>query len=329
MFATVAIAVVILASAQFAQAQGLFRGRFVCAGGSCASGSCYQRATVYQSYQQTQTQTAAPVVRQRVGFFGRIFRGGCYRSGAAYYENAYAEYNASVPPCGNVEYREEKVCVPGGCEGEYLPTDVEAPKPCAPTLEQIEAPDPAPCDPVKVEPCEPVQTVEPCEPVQTVEPCAPVKEETTTCEIGTFTNADLQFRSVGTCPNGACPLRTATRATANVARNTVAAGVNGFLAAVNAVRAQYGLRALAADTNLDATSYRQVTFCASRQTLIHAGNVAEILAQNNSGYNTAIQQWLTSRMGHRELLLNPNFTRAGVATYKDGYGRVWCAVQFR
>lgn len=311
MFATVAIAVVILASAQFAQAQGLFRGRFVCAGGSC-----YQRATVYQSYQQT--QTAAPVVRQRVGFFGRIFGGGCYQSGAAYYANAYAEYNASVPPCGNVEYREEKVCVPGGCEGEYLPTDVEAPKPCAPALEQIEAP--APCDPVKVEPCEPVQTVE---------PCAPVKEETTTCEIGTFTNADLQFRSVGTCPNGACPLRTATRATANVARNTVAAGVNGFLAAVNAVRAQYGLRALAADTNLDATSYRQVTFCASRQTLIHAGNVAEILAQNNSGYNTAIQQWLTSRMGHRELLLNPNFTKAGVATYKDGYGRVWCAVQFR
>ena len=313
--AVATLVVAIFAVVQSVQAQGLFRARFVCAGGSCASGSCYQRTNACQY------QTAAPVVRQRVGFFGRIFGGGCYQSGAAYYANAYAEYNASVPPCGNVEYREEKVCVPGGCEGEYLPTDVEAPKPCAPTLEQIESP--APCDPVKVEPCEPVQTVE---------PCAPVKETATTCEFGSFTNADLQYSSVGTCPNGACPLRTATRAAANVARGAVATSANavgGFLAAVNAVRAQYGLRALVADTNLDATSYRQVAFCASRQTLIHAGNVAEILAQNNSGYNTAIQQWLNSRMGHRELLLNPNFTRAGVATYKDGYGRVWCAVQFR
>ncbi len=100
------LAVAVFASVQAVQAQGFLRGRFVCAGGSC-----YQRTAVYQSYQQT--QTAAPVVRQRVGFFGRIF-GGCYRSGAAYYENAYVEYNASVPPCGQTEYREEKISVPDG-----------------------------------------------------------------------------------------------------------------------------------------------------------------------------------------------------------------------
>lgn len=312
----VALAAATLASVQGAQAQGFLRGRFFCAGGSCA-----------------QAQAGYSYAPRRVGFFGRgaCFGGSCYGNGAAYYANAYTAYQnaTSVPPCGQTGYCEEKVSVPGGCEGEYLPTQVETPAPCEAiqTVEEKTVEETVqPCAPVQA--CAPVAET-PCNPC---DPCANTECDKTSCPPcgQTTVYQNWSYRSnVGTCPNGACPLRTTAKAASNVARTAVAAPINGFLAAVNAVRAQYGLRALAADSSLTAGSSRQVTICASRQTLIHAGGVAEILAQNNTGYNTAIQQWLTSRMGHRELLLNPNFTRAGVATYRDGYGRVWCAVQFR
>ena len=100
------------------------------------------------------------------------------------------------------------------------------------------------------------------------------------------------------------------------------------LSAINAVRARYGLAALVSDPRLEEGARYQANYCARVGRLQHASGVAEILAQNRQGLETAISQWLNSP-GHRALLLNGSFRYAGVAVVRDHYGRFWCAVQFR
>ena len=194
---------------------------------------------------------------------------------------------------------------------------------------------PAPCQAVEtVEPCAPTTTAPrvwsevfdgnycaPCEKIQTVQPCEPVKTSTPTpCEscgeyepIATNSGA-IVYQS---CPTGACPLQAAT----------TVAKVATLLDRVNALRAQYGLSALAYDSTLTGGAQYQAGFCASRGALVH-GSGAEILAQNSQGLETALNQWLNSP-AHRALLLNPSYRFGGVAVHRDGSGRVWCAMRFR
>ena len=108
----------------------------------------------------------------------------------------------------------------------------------------------------------------------------------------------------------------------------LATPVASLITAINSVRARYGLGALISDARLESGSYYQASFCSRLGRLQHASGVAEILAQNNQGIETAINQWLNSP-GHRALLLSGSFRYAGVAVVRDNYGRVWCAVQFR
>ena len=189
-------------------------------------------------------------------------------------------------------------------------------------------------------PCPPAQTYSnaesPCEPcapstdapryygavVDSAKPCEPVEATPTPCEAcGEYepikTSAGLVYRS---CPTGACPLQTATRAASTV--------VATLLDRANALRAQYGLSALSYDATLTAGSQYQASFCASRGALIHGTGVAEVLAQNSQGLETALNQWLNSP-AHRALLLSPNFRFGGVAVHRDSTGRVWCAMRFR
>ena len=181
----------------------------------------------------------------------------------------------------------------------------------------------APCAPTTDAPIKASETFdryypEPCEPASTVEPCAPV--ETAPCEacgeyepIATNSGA-IVYQS---CPTGACPLQAAT----------TVAKVATLLDRVNALRAQYGLSALAYDSTLTGGAQYQAGFCASRGALVH-GSGAEILAQNSQGLETALNQWLNSP-AHRALLLNPSYRFGGVAVHRDGSGRVWCAMRFR
>lgn len=164
---------------------------------------------------------------------------------------------------------------------------VETIQPCAP-IETVE-----PCAPIET--CEPVETIQPCAPVETVEPCAPVEAVPETI-----------VRS-----EGVCPIR---RTTANL------------LTRLNAVRARYGLAALKFDATLEAGAQRQAAYCSQTGALIH-GNAAEILAQNGSGFDVALDQWLASP-AHRALLLG-RYMSAGVGVRVDSYGRAWCAVRFR
>ena len=175
------------------------------------------------------------------------------------------------------------------------------------------------CAPVEtVQPCAPIETIEPCAPVETVEPCAPVE----TCE-SEYTPSITGKTTIGQCVNGSCPLRTVATGTRNVVSNTLK-GVAALLDRVNATRARYGLAALQV---ADLGAQRQAAYCASTGTLTHGSGVAEILAQNGQGFETAIQQWLNSP-GHRALLLNGGYRYADVGVVRSG-GRVWCAVRFR
>lgn len=219
--------------------------------------------------------------------------GGCYGS----------SYNASYGAC------------PSSCYA-YAPTygSYAAIRTCAP------------CQSVSVEPCAPVSEPAPCAQTQemveneaamdaycseNIGACEPVTGEyCPTCEAVT----------VSTCPTGACPLR-------QVGKN-VSQRVASLLDSANAVRARYRLPALALDVNLETGSQYQAQYCASVGGLVHGAGVAEILAQNSQGLETALNQWLNSP-AHRALLLNGSYRYAGVAVHRDAYGRVWCAMRFR
>lgn len=101
-----------------------------------------------------------------------------------------------------------------------------------------------------------------------------------------------------------------------------------LLDVANATRARYGLPALTLDTNLEAGSQYQASFCSRIGGLQHAAGYAEILAQNYQGIETAMNQWINSP-AHRALLLNGAYRFAGVGMVRDAYGRVWCAMRFR
>ncbi|MGN0930264.1 MAG: CAP domain-containing protein [Thermoguttaceae bacterium] len=125
------------------------------------------------------------------------------------------------------------------------------------------------------------------------------------------------------CTADACAL-----SDANCPIREVVKRVATLLDVANATRARYGLPALTLDTNLEAGSQYQASFCSRIGGLQHAAGYAEILAQNYQGIETAMNQWINSP-AHRALLLNGAYRFAGVGMVRDAYGRVWCAMRFR
>lgn len=226
----------------------------------------------------------------------QLFRRGCY-GGSCSYRSAYVSAQTGYWTSGQCYGSSASPCFPA-----QTYSNAESPcEPCAPT----DAPRYYGAVVDSVKPCEPVETTTPT-PCEACGEYEPIK-----------TSTGLVYRS---CPTGACPLQTATRAASNV--------VATLLDRANALRAQYGLSALSYDATLTAGSQYQASFCASRGALIHGTGVAEILAQNSQGLETALNQWLNSP-AHRALLLSPNFRFGGVAVHRDSTGRVWCAMRFR
>ena len=206
---------------------------------------------------------------------------------SGYATRGYAYARAYVAP----KYATVQPCAP-----------IETIQPCAP-IETVD-----PCAPIEtIQPCAPVETVEPCAPIETIQPCAPVETIQPCAPVEAVPETIVRSECVG----GVCPIR---RTTANL------------LTRLNAVRARYGLAALKLDATLEAGAQRQAAYCSQTGALIH-GNAAEILAQNGSGFDVALDQWLASP-AHRALLLG-GYTRAGVGVRVDSRGRAWCAVRFR
>ena len=99
----------------------------------------------------------------------------------------------------------------------------------------------------------------------------------------------------------------------------------------NEARARHGLRALSADGTLQGQARSHASWMARNSRLQHAagGYRAENIAAGQRSAKSAVRSWLNSS-GHRHNLLNPSFTRLGVAGYKNRNTKkvYWCQ-QFR
>lgn len=230
------------------------------------------------------------------GYF-RSYTGGCF-DGTCFEQSTAT----AVSPCfgGSCLIDAEPAPALAPCEAVQK-VEATAPAPCEP------ASAPAPCEAIQTiaEPapaaCEPVQAVEPCEPVEECLPCAPVR--------GTAS------RRVFSAP---CPLRTAARAVAERLE----------LARINVARIARGLRPLANDPTLEAGARATAVRNAREGRLRHYGGSFEIIAYNyGGGIDGAIRQW-TASPAHARILFGANFTRAGVYTVRDGFGRCWFAARF-
>lgn len=192
----------------------------------------------------------------------------------------------------------------------YAPTNV--------TYRSCETATPSPCETV-------VETPQPCAPCDTVaepEPCEPVTTYAPSCET-----IERISKEVDECLGGGCPIRAASRVAVRTATAPVRV-VASLLDSANRTRARYGLPALSYDPTLEAGARYQAQHCARVGFLQHGYGAAEILAQNDQGIETAVNQWLTSER-HRALLLSGKYRYAGVAVVRDSQGRAWCAMRFR
>ena len=180
-------------------------------------------------------------------------------------------------------------------------------------------------------PCQPLQSYE-AETAATPRPCGAIQsyqgEAAATCEYIPTSEGNIPVSSKP------CPLRAIGETVASIPQRVaqrVSAAV--MLAQVNALRARYGRQALSLN---DALTQGAAAHCANEAQagrIYHAPNNCgyEITAQNwdAEGIETALNQWLTSSVGHRDLLLGAGFTQCGIAYRRAADGRNYCTIRFK
>ena len=109
-----------------------------------------------------------------------------------------------------------------------------------------------------------------------------------------------------------------------------------------AIRSAHGLGPLAADRGLEKAALRQARYMARTGTMSHAtgrgrdfvsrmtrirtnGAAAENIAHGRMGLERLFETWMASE-GHRRNMLDPRFTRFGLASAGDGGDRYWALV---
>ena len=96
----------------------------------------------------------------------------------------------------------------------------------------------------------------------------------------------------------------------------------------NAQRAHFGLRPLAVDHRLVNSARRHTAWMTRRRTLTHTTQpVGENIAMGQNSSREVITAWMSSS-GHRANILNPGYTRIGVAAYTAPDGTVYWCQQF-
>lgn len=151
-----------------------------------------------------------------------------------------------------------------------------------------------------------------------------------TCQNGTCTTSEPEpAPTCTTCESSEPSYGSAPSCSLCKPLRTVAESV--YLAKVNAVRFKYGRAPLTLDASLERGCENHANWMASYGVLQHASGgygSGEIIAQNNGvGIETALGQWQNSS-AHAALLLNPYFSKCGIATKRDAYGRNWCVMRF-
>lgn len=98
----------------------------------------------------------------------------------------------------------------------------------------------------------------------------------------------------------------------------------------NIIRHSYGLTILEIDDELMKEASKHASWMATNETLRHSHitNGAENIAQANVSPKNMVKTWMRSP-GHRRNILNPRYTRIGVAVYKSKGGRYYWCTRFR
>jgi uncharacterized protein YkwD len=96
----------------------------------------------------------------------------------------------------------------------------------------------------------------------------------------------------------------------------------------NAERARHGLRPLELDKHLLDSARGHAAWMTRTQNLQHTGQpVGENIAMGQSSSTEVVRDWMNSP-GHRANILNPGYTRIGVAAYTTPNGTTYWCQQF-
>lgn len=96
----------------------------------------------------------------------------------------------------------------------------------------------------------------------------------------------------------------------------------------NAQRARYGLSPLSVDPQLVSSARRHAAWMTNSHSLTHTSQpVGENIAMGQNSSAEVITAWMNSS-GHRANILNPGYTRIGVACYTTPGGTIYWCQQF-
>ena len=96
----------------------------------------------------------------------------------------------------------------------------------------------------------------------------------------------------------------------------------------NSQRARYGLPPLSVDPSLVHSARRHAAWMTNSRSLVHTTQpVGENIAMGQSSSAEVIRDWMNSS-GHRANILNPGYTRIGVACYVTPGGTIYWCQQF-
>lgn len=93
----------------------------------------------------------------------------------------------------------------------------------------------------------------------------------------------------------------------------------------NAQRTRHGLPALAVDARLQTSARRHAAWMTNNRSMTHTSQaVGENIAMGQHSSTEVLNAWMNSD-GHRANILNPGYSRIGVAAYTTPEGTIfWC-----
>ncbi|MBI3838217.1 MAG: CAP domain-containing protein [Planctomycetia bacterium] len=96
----------------------------------------------------------------------------------------------------------------------------------------------------------------------------------------------------------------------------------------NSQRAQHGLPPLTVDSGLLTSARRHAAWMTNSRSMTHTNQpVGENIAMGQNSSSEVINSWMNSS-GHRANILNPGYTRIGVAAYTTPEGTIYWCQQF-
>ena len=96
----------------------------------------------------------------------------------------------------------------------------------------------------------------------------------------------------------------------------------------NAQRVRHGLRPLIVDRRLLLSARRHAAWMTNSRTMTHTSQpVGENIAMGQNSSSEVMNSWMNSS-GHRANILNPGYTRIGVAAYTTPSGTIYWCQQF-